>query len=199
MDFAEFRKKNGEQAPHTPETSKPAESEVKTGESEKEHQNQDLLKMKVGDEKSWFWKDSFRGPKIKAPGLTTEDSKTQHHKVKIHYASGKAEERLIDDNELGVLKRNNRVTKVIHLGRSKANGKILEYVMTEMQNADAGIRFKHKDGRTAILNSYKYADPSLGTDHYVHIPNSRATVYDGDSGLDKAHKLLKKLGFTKAE
>jgi hypothetical protein len=193
MNFAEFRKKNEEQAPHTAETSQPADAKVANGETEKEHQNKDLLKMK-GDKTVWI----PRGPKIQAPGLS-DDAVTEaksHHKVKIHFGNGKTEERLVDDDELGVIKRNQRVTKVVHLGRSKANGKLIEYVLEE---ANAEVVFKHKDGRKAIINSYKYADPSLGVDHYVHIQNSRATVYPGDEGLNKAHKLLKKLGFQKAE
>jgi hypothetical protein len=191
MNFAEFRKQNGEQAPHTPEKTEPADSQVTTGETEKEHQNKDLLKMKDGS--VWI----PRGPKIQAPGLTTESKNKVHHKVKIHFASGKTEERLIDDDELGVIKRNAKVTKVMHLGRSKVNGELLEYSLDEANNAETV--FHHKDGRKAVINSYKYADPSLGTDHYVHITNSRATVFDGDKGLEKAHKLLKKLGFQKAE
>lgn len=191
MNFAEFRKQNKEKAPVTPEQAEPANSTVKTGEAEKEHQNKDLLKMQddTGNKTVWI----PRGPKIKAPGLTTES----HHKVKIHFGNGKSETRIIDDDELGVLKRNNHVTKVTHLGRSKLNGDLLEYVLEESDGAE--VVFKHKDGRVAHLSSHKYKDPSLGVDHYVHLPDSRATVYSGDEGLGKAHKLLSKLGYEMAK
>jgi hypothetical protein len=191
MNFADFRKKNKASAPVTPETSEPANSTVHSGEAEKEHQNKDLLKMKddAGNKTVWI----PRGPKIKAPGLTTES----HHKVKIHFGNGKSETRIIDDEELGVLKRNNHITKVTHLGRSKLNGELLEYVLEEGDGAE--VVFKHKDGRVAHLQSHKYKDPSLGTDHYVHLPDSRATVYPGEEGLAKAHKLLSKLGYEQAK
>lgn len=183
MNFSEFRKQNAEKAPVEPKNSEPAGSaaDTKNPEVEKEHQNKVLLKMK-GD-KTWI----PRGPNIKTPGLTTENSKV-HHKVKIHFGDH-SEVRLVDDDELGVIRRSKHVTKVTQLSSVK-EGK--EYELTEEQAPS--VVFQHKDGRKAYIDAHKYSDPSLGTDHYVHIDKSRATVFDNET---KAHKLLKKLGFSK--
>lgn len=180
MDFAEFRKQNAEKAPATPEKSEPANSSS-AGETEKEHQNKDLLKMK----NAGVWIP--RGPNVKTPGLHTEEK--VHHKVKVHYGDH-SEVKYVDDDELGVLRKSNRVTKVTQLGAKKGE-KVLEYV----EEANQSAAFAHADGRKAYIDTHKYTDPSLGTDHYVHIDKTRATVYSHDEGLTKAHKLLKKLGF----
>lgn len=185
-----FKKALGEPADVGAINAAPDKSAAATGEAETTHQNKDLLNMK----------DQSKGKSVwipRTPKLSKVDESKEHHKVKIHYGNGKSEERLIDDDELGALKRTAHVTKVVHLGRSKADGKLLEYALDEMSNGAETV-FQHADGSKAVVTSHKYADPSLGTDHYVHIPNSRATVYGGDEGLDKAHKLLKKLGYSLA-
>lgn len=183
MNFAEFRKKNAETAPVEKTNSQPVDSS--NGGDEKEHQNGVLLKMK----KAGVWVP--RGPDVKTPGLT----EASHHKVKIHFHGDRSEVRLVDDAELEALKRSNRVTKVIHVGREK-DGTVLEYVINESED---GISYKHADGRKALVQTHKYKDPSLGEDQYVHIDGSRSTVFPHSEGLGKAHKLLTKLGFVKAQ
>jgi hypothetical protein len=186
-----FKKALGEPADVGAINAAPDKSATATGEAETTHQNKDLLNMKDQSKGKSVWIP--RTPKL----AKVDEAAKVHHKVKIRYGNGKSEERLIDDDELGALKRTAHVTKVTHLGRSGANGKLLEYALDEMSNGAETV-FQHADGSKAVVTSHKYADPSLGTDHYVHIPNSRATVYGGDEGLDKAHKLLKKLGYSLA-
>jgi hypothetical protein len=186
----EFKRALGEPIKLAPINAAPDKSAAATGEAETTHQNKDLLNMKDENKGKTNWIP-------RTPKLAKVDESKVHHKVKIHFGNGKSEERLIDDDELGALKRTQHVTKVIHLGRSKADGKLLEYALDEDNGAESV--FKHGNGSKAVITSHKYADPSLGTDHYVHIPNSRATVYGGDEGLDKAHKLLKKLGYAPAQ
>lgn len=179
MDFAAFRKQNAEKAPVTTPNETPIDAK-KPGTDEKEHQNADLLKMKP--KSVWI----PRGPNIQAPGLKAE---SVHHKVKIHF-DGRSEVRLVDDDELATLRKSKKVSKVVHIGRSKGDGQVLEYVLNETAEE---MPYSHTDGRKATIQRHKYADPSLGEDHYVHLPDSRATVYPE---FDKAHKLLKKLGYS---
>jgi hypothetical protein len=181
MDFAAFRKQNSEKAPVTKVDADPIDSATGlSGEAETEHQNQVLLKMPPKSKAKWI----PRGPNIKAPGLTAE---SMHHKVRIHF-DGRSEVRLVDDVQLEALKKARGVSKVVHMGRSKANGELLEYVTESAEE----MTYQHADGRKASIQRHKYADPSLGEDHYVHLPDARATVYPE---FEKAHKLLSKLGY----
>jgi hypothetical protein len=198
MDFAQFRAQNAAQAPKQPDEPKKFDGltgEVNSNpEAEKEHQNKDLLKMKG---------DSVWVPKLpKVPGLS-EGRKT-HHKVKIHFGNGKSEIRMVDDDELGALRRSNHITKVFNIAEMK-DGVEFPYEVPELfEDACAAqdkhtTHFKHKDGSTAYMMTHKYRDPSLGEDHYVHFSKGRGAVYSNDEGKAKGLKLLKRLGYKSKE
>jgi hypothetical protein len=208
MNFAEFRKQNAEQAPATTTVSKPVDG-ARSGESEKEHQNNDLLKnvskMPVDPaiaselDKMHLTPAPAIEPLIAEPKTVWIPKKmvvkeaSIHHKVRVHFGDH-SEVRFVDDDELGTLRASHRVKRVVHLGRS-SNGRLNEYV-TEGKEVEQ--LFKHPDGRKATVMSHKYNDESLGEDHYVHLPDSRASVF---TDKDKAHRFLKKLGYapTKGE
>lgn len=195
MNFAQFRAQNAAQAPAKKDDAcvDPASSETNTSpEAEKEHQNKALLKMK-GDS-VWIPKE----PKV--PGLSEAKHKT-HHKVKIHFGGGKSEIRMVDDDELGALRRSNHITKVFNIAEVK-NGVEYPYIVEEDANVLGNKNTKHyvhKNGDTAYVMSHKYKDPALGEDHYVHFSKGRGTVYNNDEGKTKATKLLKRLGYKAKE
>jgi hypothetical protein len=196
MDFAQFRAQNAAQAPAKKDDKccDPANSEVNaTPEAEKEHQNKALLKMK-GDT-VWI-------PKLpKVPGLS--EAKT-HHKVRIHFGSGKSEIRMVDDEELGALRRSGHITKVFNLAEMKQGVEYAYDVPALFEEACAmqdkhTVHYKHKDGSTAYMMTHKYKDPSLGEDHYVHFSKGRGAVYSNDEGKAKGLRLLKRLGYKAKE
>lgn len=167
---------------------KNAEKELETLDSkfapkdtdEKDFENKTLLKQKAG-KNVWVPKKSFASVK----------EENTHHKVRVHFKDH-SEIRYVDDNELNVLRKSHRVKKVMHLGRS-VGGQVLEYVVEDNQ---AEKFFVHPDGRKASILSHKYKDESLGTDHYIHLPDTRGTVTDDYS---KAEKLLTRLGYKPAK
>lgn len=195
MNFAQFRAQNAAQAPanNGVKCCDPVDdSETTSPEAEKERQNKSLLKMK-GDS-VWIPKE----PKV--PGLSEAKHKT-HHKVKIHFGGGKSEIRMVDDDELGVLRRSNHITKVFNIAEVK-NGVEYPYIVEEDANVLGNKNTKHyvhKNGDTAYVMTHKYKDPALGVDHYVHFSKGRGTVYSNNEGKEKASKLLKRLGYKAKE
>jgi hypothetical protein len=194
MDFAQFRTQNAAQAPKQPEEPKKFDGltgEVNSNpEAEKEHQNKALLKMKG---------DSVWIPKLPTvPGLS--EARKTHHKVKIHFGNGKSEIRMVDDNELGVLRRSGHITKVFNIAEMKDGVEhsysvpsLFEDACREQEKNTA--HYSHKDGSKAYLMTHKYSDPKLGTDHYVGFSHRTGTVYSNDDGKVKAERLLRRLGY----
>jgi hypothetical protein len=161
-------------------------------EKQKEHQNT-VLNKGVSDERGKSWIP--REPHFVAPDLPDGDDLRESRKVEIHFKNGKKETRYVDDAELDVLHKNHMVSKVDHLTEKRISGKEYEYLREEDNFEEE--RWLHKDGtKKAVLTKYKYADPSLGTDHYVHLPDSRATSF---SDYEKAAKFLKRIGYKKGE
>ena len=140
---------------------------------EKNHQNDDLLKKA---KTTWVPRKS----------LIKEDA--TNHKVRVHF-DGRTEIRYVNDKELENLHSSGHITKVEHLGKADHTGRLMESVETEK-------KYEHPDGRKASVSEYKYADSKLGTDHYVHLPDTRGTVFDSH---EKAHKLLSKLGYKESK
>lgn len=171
MKLKDIRKKNDDKTGiKAPRTIDPKDSS--NGGNETTHQNDDLLKMKESAP-VWF-------AKAELPVV----SESIHHKVKVHI-DGRTEIRYIDNQELAVLKKSRNVTKVEHIGRIDKNG-----VLHEGKQAEE--TYAHTDGRKATLVTHKYADPSLGEDHYVHLPDGGARVFPEK---EKAVRLMSKLGF----